>query len=144
MNKLRPYERKVFDYETDKMAVVHHSNYIRIFEEARMHYLTEAGLPFEKIEEMGILMPCLALDSSFKRPLVFDEPFAVYMKMDKFNGATIHITYKVVSRRSGEICAEGSSTHCFTDMNMKPLRTKHSHPELYATIAQYLNYEYDF
>ncbi len=109
-----------------------------------MHYLTEAGLPFEKIEEMGILMPCLALDSSFKRPLVFDEPFAVYMKMDKFNGATIHITYKVVSRRSGEVCAEGSSTHCFTDMNMKPLRTKHSHPELYATIAQYLNYEYDF
>ena len=144
MNKLRPYERKVYYYETDKMGIVHHSNYIRIFEEARMHYLTEAGIPFEKIEEEGILMPCLGLESRYKQPLVFDEPFMVYLKMEKFNGVTLKISYRVVSKRSGELCAEGSSTHCFTDMDMKPLRTKHSHPELYATISQYLNYEYDF
>ena len=33
------YERKVNYYETDAMAIVHHSNYIRWFEEARMDYM---------------------------------------------------------------------------------------------------------
>ena len=39
---------------------------------------------------------------------------------------------------------EGSSTHCFTDPELKPLRTKHSHPELYNAITQYLEYDYGF
>ena len=144
MNTLRPYERKVYYYETDKMGIVHHSNYIRIFEEARVHYLNEAGLPFEKIEEMGVLMPCLGIESSYKHPLVFDEPFMVYLKLDKFNGVTLKISYRVVSKRSGKLCAKGSSTHCFTDLELKPLRTKHSHPELYNAITQYLEYDYGF
>ena len=31
----RVYEHKVQYYETDQMGIVHHSNYIRWFEEAR-------------------------------------------------------------------------------------------------------------
>ena len=31
---MKPYKHKVQYYETDQMAVVHHSNYIRWFEEA--------------------------------------------------------------------------------------------------------------
>ena len=30
------YERRINYYETDKMGIVHHSNYIRFFEEARL------------------------------------------------------------------------------------------------------------
>ena len=32
---------KVQYYETDKMQIVHHANYIKWFEEARMHLLDE-------------------------------------------------------------------------------------------------------
>ena len=49
MTPLKPYERSVFYYETDKMAIVHHSNYIRIFDEARVDYLQQAGIPFNMI-----------------------------------------------------------------------------------------------
>mgnify|MGYP004616350157 CR=1 FL=1 len=35
----KPYERCVHYYETDQMGIVHHSNYIRWFEEARTAYL---------------------------------------------------------------------------------------------------------
>ena len=52
MNEIYPYERKVFYYETDKMAIVHHSNYVRWMEEARVFFLEQVGAPFEKIEEM--------------------------------------------------------------------------------------------
>ena len=141
MNQIHPYERKVYYYETDKMSVMHHSNYIRIFEETRVSYLQQAGMPFEDIEAKGLMMPVLSVECRYKRPLVFDEPFAVYAKIVKFNGATLNMEYRIVSRKSGELCAVGTSSHCFTDMNMKPVRTKHSYPDVYQLFADYLGYE---
>lgn len=141
MNNITPYERKVFYYETDKMGIMHHSNYIRIFEETRVHYLSEAGMPFEQIEAQGVLMPVLSVECRYKRPLKFDEPFAVYPKITKFNGTTLNLEYKIISRKTGELCAEGSSSHCFTDTNMKPLRTKLKYPDIYKIFADYNGYE---
>ena len=40
------FERKVNYYETDKMGVVHHSNYIRYMEESRCSWLENIGMPF--------------------------------------------------------------------------------------------------
>ena len=141
MNTITPYERKVFYYETDKMGIMHHSNYIRIFEETRVHYLSEAGMPFEQIEAQGVLMPVLSVECRYNRPLKFDEPFAVYPKITKFNGTTLNLEYKIISRKTGELCAEGSSSHCFTDTNMKPLRTKLKYPDIYKIFADYNGYE---
>lgn len=141
MNEIHPYERKVYYYETDKMSVMHHSNYIRIFEETRVSYLQQAGMPFEDIEAKGLMMPVLSVECRYRRPLVFDEPFAVYAKIVKFNGTTLHMEYRIVSRKSGELCADGTSSHCFTDMDMKPVRTKKNYPDVYQLFADYLGYE---
>ena len=40
------FPRKPNYYETDKMGIVHHSNYIRWFEEARIAYMEEKGYPY--------------------------------------------------------------------------------------------------
>lgn len=141
MNKITPYERKVFYYETDRMKVMHHSNYIRIFEEARLHYLGETGMPYDRIEDLGILIPVLSTDCTYKRPLTYNEPFAVYPKITGFNGTTLHISYRIISRATGELCAEGNSHHCFTDTDMKPLRTKLKYPEIYKILSDYNGYE---
>ena len=42
LEAITPYTRRVFYYETDKMAIVHNSNYLRIFEEARLDYMADA------------------------------------------------------------------------------------------------------
>ena len=34
--KLRPYEHHAKYYETDQMGIIHHSNYVKWMEEARM------------------------------------------------------------------------------------------------------------
>lgn len=125
------------------MGIVHHSNYIRIFEEARVHYLSEAGLPFPKIEGMGILMPVLSVEAVYKRPLRFDETFAVYLKIDKFNGTTLHVSYRLVSRDTGEVCVEGGSSHCFTDTDLRVLRTKNKYPEVYDVFAKYSGLDFE-
>ncbi len=141
MKIITPYERKVFYYETDKMNVVHHSNYIRMFEEARIDFLEKAGMPFEDIEKFGVMVPVLSAECHYISPLVFDEKFAVYQKIEKFNGVRLEISYRIVSRDSGKLCAVGKTSHCFTDMNMKPIRTKGKYPEIYSVFNKYTGYE---
>ena len=51
------YIHKVQYYETDKMSIVHHSNYIRWFEEARIDWLEKAGCDMKTIEAAGVLIP---------------------------------------------------------------------------------------
>ena len=141
MNEIKPYERKVYYYETDKMSVMHHSNYIRIFEETRVSYLLQAGMTFEEIEAKGLYMPVLSAECHYQRPLRFDEPFAVYAEIARFNGATLHMVYRIVSRKTGELCAEGSTSHCFTNTEMKPVRTKNSYPDVYKLFSDYVGYK---
>lgn len=140
MNSIYPYERRVFYYETDKMGIMHHSNYIRILEETRISLLSQAGMPFEKIEAAGVLVPVLSAGCRYKTPLVFDEPFAVYPVITFFNGVRFSLEYKIVSRRSGAVCAEGESSHCFTDTGLRPIRTKNSHPDIYKIFRDYTGY----
>lgn len=141
MNNIRPYQRSVYYYETDKMSIMHHSNYIRIFEETRVDFLNQAGMPFERIEEQGLMMPVLSVSCRYKRPLRFGDTFAVYPLVTKFNGTTLELSYIVRERSSGEICAEGTSSHCFTDGALKPVRTKLKYPEIYKIFADYVGYE---
>ncbi|MGE9641746.1 acyl-CoA thioesterase, partial [Escherichia coli] len=53
MEKFTGYVREPFYYETDQMGIIHHSNYIRWFEEARVALLVHLGFPYKKIEESG-------------------------------------------------------------------------------------------
>jgi len=136
LKKLYPYSRKVYYYETDKMQIMHHSNYIRIFEETRVDFLEQAGMPFSRIESLGLMMPVLSVECSYKRPLRFGESFEVHYCIEKFNGVSLDVRYKVVCCEDGAVCAEGRSSHCFTDNDLKPVRTKRTYPEVYAVFAE--------
>ena len=132
---LRPYERAVYYYETDKMGIMHHSNYIRIFEETRIHFLSEAGMPFPYIEAQGILMPVLSVECGYLRPLRFGDTFTVELRITDFNGVKLGVEYTVCNKATGEVCAKGRSWHCFTDVELKPLRIKSRYPAIYSIFA---------
>ena len=48
------YKHEVKYYECDRMGITHHSNYVRIMEEARVDYLDRLGYGFDKIEADGV------------------------------------------------------------------------------------------
>ena len=54
--KIRPYEHHAKYYETDQMGIIHHSNYIKWMEEARMDLMDQIGLSYKQMEEMEIIM----------------------------------------------------------------------------------------
>ena len=47
---MNAYRHTVQYYETDRMGIVHHSNYIRWMEEARVDYLAQLGWGLERLE----------------------------------------------------------------------------------------------
>ena len=55
--RIRPYEHHAKYYETDQMGIIHHSNYIKWMEEARMDLMEQIGLSYKQMEEMEIISP---------------------------------------------------------------------------------------
>ena len=64
---MNTYIHKVHYYETDRMGITHHSNYIRWMEEARVNFLDQAGWGFDRMEADGIVSPITHVDCDFKK-----------------------------------------------------------------------------
>lgn len=135
---IQPYERKVQYYETDQMAIVHHSNYIRWFEEARIDFLEQIGLPYEVMEEKGILNPVLSMNCTYKSAVKFGDNVQVHLKMTYFSGIKFRISYTVTGIENEILHATGESEHCFVNKQMVPLRMKKEFPKIYEIFSFYV------
>ena len=61
------YSRKAHYHETDQMGVVHHANYPKWMEEARVAFLDEKGVSYRIMEEAGVFSPVVSLSVEYKR-----------------------------------------------------------------------------
>lgn len=89
---LTPYKRKAFYYETDRMDIIHHSNYVRWLEEARVDLMEQLGCPFHEIEARGIVSPVLSVETHYKYPVrssVNCTPIPLCLENRGFNGMYI-------------------------------------------------------
>lgn len=128
------YERQVYYYETDRMGIVHHSNYIRWFEEARMLYLKNIDVDYRILEDMGILVPVLSVSSKYRKSFTYGDTFRVESHCTFFNGFKFDYEYKVYNVQTGELCNTGTSSHCFLTKDMKPLNVKKTYPQLFEKL----------
>lgn len=53
----KDYEHHAQYYETDQMGCVHHSNYIRWMEEARVSLMEQMGCGYKAMEASGVMSP---------------------------------------------------------------------------------------
>lgn len=130
---MTPHIHKVQYYETDQMQIVHHSNYIRWFEEARTHLLEEMGFGYHKMEAEGILIPVLSVQADYKSMVRFGESVQVEVYVEDFTGVKMSLHYKVIDAVSKDVRAAGKSTHAFLDKeSYRPLSLKRRDKTLYA------------
>ncbi len=123
------YERTINYYETDKMGVVHHSNYIRFLEEARCYYLRDAHMPFERFEEQGITIPVLEVKCKYKQHVTFSDTILIKVIVKEFNGVRLTIGYEVKDKKTGNDVIIAETKHCFTDKSLRPINLKKHCPE---------------
>lgn len=137
------YTRKVFYYETDQMGIVHHSNYIRWFEETRLEWLSEHGFPYDRMEKDGIISPVLGVECDYKSMTHYGDTVVVDLMLDEFKGIKMTFAYVVKDATTGEVRATGKSRHCFLNKDGRPVSIKKEFPELYATITESLEKKED-
>ena len=125
------YERKVNYYETDAMKIVHHSNYIRFLEEARLFFMDKMGLPYYKMEEAGIMIPVLGVNCTYKNPARFNDILEICVKIKEYTGVKLIIEYEVINKTTSQISLVGETKHCFTDKNLKPISLKKINIEMH-------------
>ncbi len=134
--KMKPFYRTALYYETDKMAVVHHSNYLRWLEEARIDFLEQAGLPYDKMEKDGIMIPVLSAYCKYKYAVRFNETVCIKMKLEDFTGLKFRISYRVTDKETDEIRITGETEHFFVDSSFKPIRVKNVCPKIYEVFKE--------
>lgn len=116
------YTFRVKYYETDKMQYVHHSNYAKYFETARIEWLREAGISYKKMEDQGVMLPLVNLNTNFKKPAKFDDLLTIKTALKQVPNVKIIFTYKVYNQAL-ELLTTGETTLVFVDMKKnKPIR----------------------
>ena len=127
---MKKYIHKVNYYETDKMGITHHSNYIRWMEEARIDFLEQIGLGYKKLEVDGIISPVIHVECDYKLPTTFDDKIKIDVAVEEFKGAKLIIKYTMTNTETKEVVLVGKTKHCFVDKNNKPIILKKSFPEV--------------
>lgn len=135
---IKPYIHHAKYYETDQMGIVHHSNYIRWMEEARMDVMSQFGISYRDMEEQGVISPVVSVSCQYKSMVHFDDTVKIQVKVLKYNGVRLDLEYEVTDNDSGELRTKGTSTHCFLDKEGHVISLKHDHPEIDERFRQML------
>ena len=114
--KLRPYEHHAKYYETDQMGIIHHSNYVKWMEEARMDLMDQMGLSYKQMEEMEIISPVLSIAVEYHSMVHFDDTVVIQTKLVKYNGIKMEVEYVMTDKETGELRTTARSSHCFLNV----------------------------
>ena len=126
---MKPYIHQVQYYETDRMGITHHSNYIRWMEEARVAFLEELGWGYAKLEEMGIISPVTKAACEFKKTTTFPDQIQIEVKVQEYRGVRLFLSYRMWNVQTQEEVADGTCCHCFLNREGYPLMLKKQCPE---------------
>ncbi len=88
-------EHRVGFHETDAMGIVHHSNYLRFCEQARVQWLEEHDEPYTYYVDMGMHFAVTRVELDYHRSAKFDDRLAVSTWLEVVRGASLRMAYRI-------------------------------------------------
>lgn len=107
-------------YETDAMGVVHHSNFVRWLELARVRWLEEHHRPYPEYLAAGRHFAVIRVEVDYRIPVRFDEEVAVTVWPEWVRGATLRMAYRLAT--PGGLVALAATDHAMVDDAGRPRR----------------------
>ena len=104
--------------ETDRMGLLHHSNYLVYFEQGRTELLRQQGLAYKDLEDQGYLLVLTKVQVRYRRPARYDDVLTLRTIVARTSMVKIEHRYEVL--RDGELLAEGETTLGCVDREGKP------------------------
>lgn len=106
--------------ETDKMGIVHHSNYYVWFELGRSDYCRARGFSYLDMEEKdGALMVVAESYCRYKSPAFYEDILILRTKIASIRSRSIKFVYEIFRPADNKLLAEGETLHLVTDTNKK-------------------------
>ncbi|MDR2065383.1 MAG: acyl-CoA thioesterase [Prevotellaceae bacterium] len=100
-------------YETDKMGVVHHSNYVRYYEYARTEMMIYLGFSYGTMEKEGIMMPVISVSSKYIKPAYYEDELVIRVALKDLPGAKMRFFYEIFNQH-GDLINTGETVLSFT------------------------------
>ena len=102
-------------YETDQMAVVHHSVYIRWFEEGRSAFTRALGYPYSRMETEGLSLAVTEVQARYHRPARYDDEVVVICCLEELLSRDKTFSYEVRRVADDELLVTGRTKHISMD-----------------------------
>ena len=111
---------RVAFYETDAMGIVHHANYVRFLEEARVVWMDEHDRPYREYAAEGLHFATTSVELRYLRSAAFDDRLATTAWLEWVRGASLRMAYEI--RRGDDLIARGATEHAMVDLAGRPRR----------------------
>ena len=109
-------EHRIYYYDTDKMNVVYHGNYLKWLEIARTEFFRDT-LPYSELEETGIMLPVKTLNIEYINSVKYDELIKIKIKLLELSKIKIKFLYEIYDENLENLKARAETTNVFTDLN---------------------------
>ncbi len=129
---MQPYRHKVQYYETDKMQITHHSNYLRFMEEARTDFLEQIGWGYDEMEQAGISSPVIEVGCRYLKSTTYPDVVEIVVTVAEVTAVKLKLAYRM---QVGEnLVCTAQSSHCFME-NGRPINLKKRLPAFYTLLC---------
>ncbi|MFU0800177.1 MAG: acyl-CoA thioesterase [Xylanivirga thermophila] len=125
--------------ETDRMGIVHHSNYYVWFEVGRTEFMKYYGMNYAEMEHLGLMMPVIETRCFYKQPARYDDIVIVRTSIGELKGARVSMKYDIIKQGDESLLAHGYTVHAFTDTSLKPINVRRAFPDIYDKFVKYAN-----
>jgi acyl-CoA thioester hydrolase len=120
MHEWHDTEVRVRYAETDRMGIVHHSNYLVWFELARSEFCRARGFSYLDMEEKDdALLVVAEAKCRYKSPSFYEDLLTVRIRVGEVRSRSIAFLYQIFRASDGVTIAEGETLHIVTDSNKK-------------------------
>lgn len=122
--------------ETDKMGIVHHSNYYPWFELARGDFIKKIGMKYSEMESLGIMMPLVESYCKYYEGAKYEDEIIIETSIEKITPVKVIFNYDVIRELDGKLLAKGKTTQTFIDEDFKIVNLKKKYSDLWEKMQQ--------
>ena len=108
--------------DTDQMGYVYYGRYASFYEVARVELFRSLGFSYKKLEEEGIGMPVIDMETKYILPIKYDEQIKINTIIENLPSSRISFKYEVYNQNN-ELANTAKTTLTFINLtNRKPVR----------------------
>lgn len=101
--------------ETDQMSYAYHGNYAAYFEMGRTEWLRKLGVSYKSMEENGIMLPVINLNTNYLKPAKYDDLLTLKTSLAKRPSAKIEFNFELYNEQE-ELLTSATATLVFVNM----------------------------